>query len=273
MDTATKPESKTETPQGNKTPDEEANEEKLSKAEPVSQNSNEIFINKDLKILCREPLPHLDKGRIKSYRVHGNGKYASDLFALVCHKSLTPRTISQIKYSKVINSGLVKFIGSEKVVWPDNNEKKLCFIYENTLGQPLWSDQNKHPALGWKPEIVLENIAYPIISVLIDMRDKDLVHGEVWPGNMYLNNVDPKKIQTGEKIKLGECLASPVSSQLPALYEPVERAMAHAISRGAGTFSDDLYSFGVSLAMILRSTDSLQGLNDEEIIEDRKSVV
>jgi len=184
MDTATKSDGKLESSQESDTPENPSAQSDGSKKESSSNNSNEIIISKDIKIMPKEALPHLDKNRVKAYRAVSSGKYSSDLFALVCHKSLTPRTIAAIKYSKVINTGIAKFITSQKVVWPDTNEEKFCFIYENTLGQPLWADQNKHPALGWKPEIVLENIAYPIINILMDMRDKDIVHGEIWPGNM-----------------------------------------------------------------------------------------
>ena len=63
------------------------------------------------------------------------------------------------------------------------------------------------------------------------------------------------------KIRLGECLSAPSSYRLPALYEPIERALADNGARGAGGYADDMYSFGVSLAVILRSVDPLEGKN------------
>ncbi len=239
--------------------------EKMPEKTPAKKQ--EVLVNKDIQILHQEPLPHLDKGKIKAYRAIGSNKIVSDLVALICHKSLTPRRAASIKYSKVVNPNLAKFVTSDTVLWPTSNQEHFCFVYENTLGQPVWKDREKHPALGWKPEIVLENVVHPIISILMDMRNKDVVHGEIWPGNMYFNGAEATALQTGEKIKLGECLTTPTSSQLPALYETIERALAGSVGRGTGSFSDDLYSFGVSLAVILRSTDSLQGLSDEEIIE------
>lgn len=240
--------------------------EKASLNKKKSSRKQEVLVNKDIRVLYQEPIPHLDKGKIKAYRAIGSNKVVSDLVAMVCHKSLTPRRAASIKYSKVVNPNLSKLVTSDKILWPDTNQEHFCFVYENTLGKPIWQDQNNHPALGWKPEIVLENVVYPLIDVLMNMRDRDLVHGEIWPGNLYFNGAEATELQTGEKIKLGECLSAPVSSLMPALYEPIERALASPLGRGLGRFADDLYSFGACLATILRSTDPLKGLSDEEII-------
>jgi hypothetical protein len=49
--------------------------------------------------------------------------------------------------------------------------------------------------------------------------------------------------------------------------EPIERAIVDPISRGYPRFEDDLYYFGVSLAMILRSYDPVEGMSDDDIIK------
>lgn len=247
-------------------PEEEKPEEEAPQAanDAGLGDGNEIFLNKNIRIKFRDPLPHLDKGLIKAYRAVGSNKVPTNLFALICDKQFTPRRISSIKYSKIVNSSLVKFITSGKIFWPDEKVEKYCFIYENTLGQKVLPSDAKKAALGWKSDEVMPKVVYPLIKVLQDLRDKDIVHGEIWPGNMYRSGEG-----AGEVIKLGECLTAPASSQLPALYEPVERALANSTARGTGSFSDDLYSLGVSLAVILRTTDPMQGMNDQQIIESK----
>ena len=230
--------------------------------------AGEIFFNKDIRILYEEPVKHLDKGTVKAYRATGKNKVVSDLVAFVCDKSLTPRRISGIKYGKVVNPNLAKLVGSGKILWPEVKEEKFCFVYENTFGKPIWN-RDKPMALGLKPEDVLSNIAYPLITALTDMRNKDLVHGEVWPGNMFSNSAQREGVITSESIRLGECLSAPASYNLPALFEPIERALADPIGRGTGTFADDLYSFGVSLAVMLRTTDPLQGMSDDDIVRQK----
>ena len=256
------------------TAQEEIPEEDLEYSEDVSADiagqqesvdAGEIFFDKDIRILYQEPIKHLDKGTIHAYRAIGKSKVVSDLVAFVCDKSLTPRRMSAIKYSKVVNPNLAKLVGSGKVLWPEAKEERFCFIYENTFGKPILS-RGKPLALGFKPEDVLSSFAYPLIAAFTDMRNKDLVHGEVWPGNMFSNSAQREGVVTSESIRLGECLTTPSSYNLPALFEPIERALADPIGRGTGTFADDLYSFGVSLAVLLRTSDPLQGMSDDDII-------
>lgn len=238
-----------------------------------SISAGEIFFKKDITILFQEPLPHLDKGLTRAYRAIGKNKIAADLFVLICNRAMTPRRMSTIKYQKISNGSLVKLIDSGAVIWPDDDQEKMCFVYEHSVGKPMWMERENAPMFGWKSDHVLKNVVTPIIDVLNDLRNKDLVHGEIWPGNMFfqagIESAEQNNLEKDKKIKLGECLSTPPSSQLPALYEPIERAMADPMGRGAGIFSDDLYAFGVTLAVILRTNDTLKGLSDEEIIEKK----
>jgi len=251
-------------------PEDDAPEDGV--AEDIDESSSDnasgavdgIKLNKDITIKPSARMPNLDKGihgeTIKAYQASGTQKVGANLFALICEKHLTPRGNSINKYVSVINLNLAKLVATGKVTWSDGTQR-YAFVYENTLGQPFAPRDQKSIAMGLKPEMVMSNIIKPMINVLLDMRDKDLIHGEIWPGNIYDGGSATK-----EKLRLGECLISPASSQLPALYEPIERAMADPIGRGIGTTSDDLYAFGVSLAVMMRSEDPLKDLSDAEIV-------
>lgn len=225
------------------------------------EGSFEAILNNDFRIKTEEQLPQFDKGLIKAYRAIGVNRHSANLFALVCDKTMTPRFTAKTKYSNILNPNLCKLVQSGKVLWPSDGQEKYCFVYEDTLGNPFIHRDDKNVALGWKPESVLSNIVNPMITVLRDFRNKEITHGEIWPGNMFDGGA-----KAGQKINLGECLASPASSQLPSLYEPIERAMAHPMGRGAGDIADDLYSFGASLAVMLRTEDPMEGISEEKII-------
>jgi len=229
----------------------------------LAASSDIVPFNDDIDILPNQRLPQYDKGPVKAYAARGRGKVAGSLFVLICEDHLVPRSSVTPKYVSVINPNLVALVASGSVFWPAAKKEKYCFIYQNILGDPIMKDDT-HGGLGWNHDLVMSAVVKPMIGVLMDMRDKDIVHGEIHPANMF--NGGAKNI---DKVILGECLANPVSSQLPALYEPVERAMAHPTAKGLGTHEDDLYSFGVSLAVILRTNDPLEGMSEEQVINKK----
>lgn len=224
----------------------------------------DIRFAKDIIIHPDQPLPEFDKGRIKAYRGTGSNKVAKDLIVYACEKELTPRRSESSKYIKLKQQGLITLVESRKVYWPSFDCEKYCFIYENTLGKRLINKNDRAPKLGWRAEDVITNIAMPMILSLKNMRNVDIIHGEIWPGNLYCHGVPGT-----DRITLGDCLTTPSSYNLPALYEPVERAIADSINRGMGTTADDIYSFGVSLAVMLRSHDPMPGATDHEILNQK----
>lgn len=230
-----------------------------------AQDSTDIAIyNNQVEILIGNRLPHLDKGPVKSYAARVKGEPHPLLFAMVCEPNLVPRSMDAPKYSAIISPCLAKLVSSGPVYWPPARAWRYCFLYVNNLGQPLLASGNMDAGLGWRQDHVMNAIIKPMINLLLDMRDSDFVHGCINPMNMFDGGE-----KEPSKILLGDCLSGPPSFAQPALYEPIERAMCDQIARGRGTQIDDLYSFGVSLAVILRKKDPLQGMTDDEILREK----
>jgi eukaryotic-like serine/threonine-protein kinase len=228
--------------------------------EKKSALTGEVVFNESISVYAGNRLPQYDKGPVKAYVARGRDKAPPYLFALICEDHLTPRTLKASNYAAIINPSLVRLVASGVIDWPPAGKQKYCFIYENTLGNAFMPDDTRG-GLGLKSDLVLANIIRPMVNVLADMRDKDFVHG-----NIRLSNIYDGGARNFERAILGEGLSMPVSSHQPALYEPIERAMANPIGRGAGTPQDDLYSFGVCLAIMLRHHDPTEGLSDSEIV-------
>lgn len=231
-------------------------------SQKLSASSQEACpFNDIITIFPSQPLPQYNKGPIKAYAATGRDKAPARLFALICEDHLTPRTLKAPNYVSILNPSLSRLVGSGKVDWSPEGRERYCFIYEDNLGGPLMKDDT-HEFLGLKPDYVLSSIVRPMISVLQDLRDKDLVHGNIRPSNLY--NGGRKNF---DKVILGECLSLPASYNQPAMYECVERAMCSPIGRGAGTIQDDLYALGVTLGVLMRHFNPLEGMSDDEIIE------
>lgn len=223
-------------------------------------------LNKEIEILPDKPLPHYDHGEVKAYMAQALGSAAKQqvrLFAYVCEPNLIPRNRLANKVKAVLNPSIARLIGSGVVYWPPAKAQRYVFIYEDSLGRPLMTPDQRD-GLGWKQELVMSAVIRPMVNVLLDFRDSGIYHGAIRPSNMYDGNA--AKV---ERVILGDCLVQPPGAAQSLVYESVERAMTDPLARGTGTMSDDLYAFGVSLTMILRTKNPLKGLTDEEILDQK----
>ena len=240
-------------------------DKKVEKATPAKDPNlpADVSFNESITIHADARLTHLDKGSVKAYAASRVGADPRTLFVMVCEDHLTPRLLKVSNYAALNNPGLVSLVASGAVYWPMAKKQKYCFIYENNLGMPLMKNDTR-AGMDMKHEAVMSTVVRPIVNVLLDMRDKDMVHGCIRLSNMF----DGGK-KEWDRVILGEPLSVPPSSHMPVLYEPIERSMASPTGRGEGVPSDDLYSFGVCLAILLRENDPMEGQTDEEIIQTK----
>ncbi len=243
--------------------------EKMKDKEEASYSgrSDVIEFDNSIKIYPNKRLPHLDRGAVKAYAA--STRQGKSLFVLVCEKSLVPRFSNIFGFASFNNLSMARIISSGIVYWPSTKEEKYVIIFEDNLGNPILSkDINPNSAaLGIKYEKALDSIITPLVSVLVDLRNSDLIHGSISTSNLFDGNSS-----NIEKVMLGECVSTPASYCQPILYEPIERALCDPEGRGVGTIADDVYSFGVTLATILRSHDPLSGASDREIIKHKIDV-
>lgn len=219
--------------------------------------------NENIMVRGGERLPQFDKGTVLAYAAYGNAKVAVPIYALVCDDALTPRLLKAANYMSVLNPSLVRLIAHGAMPWPPERKRKYVFIYENKLGQSIMPN-DREGGLDWKSDKVMELVVRPIISVLMDLRDKDLIHGGIHPANLFDGGV-----KSPDRVILGECLSLPAGYHLPVLYQTIERGMTDPAARGMGMISDDLYALGATLAVILRSIDPMRGYTDAQIIAEK----
>jgi len=223
----------------------------------------EVMYNDSITLFPSQRLAQYDKGSVKAYAAKGRNKAPVNIFAMVCEDHITPRTSKAGNYVSILNPSLLRLVASGVADWPPAGKEKYVFIYENILGQPLMKDDIRG-GMGMKHDIVLSAVIKPIINVLADMRDKDIIHGCIRPSNIFDGGA-----KNFERAILGECLSVPPSYHMPVLYETIDRALATPSARGTGTQADDLYSLGVTIAVLLRNNDPLAGLDDDAIIEHK----
>lgn len=216
------------------------------------------------EILTHQRLKHLDQGPVLAYAARPIGHTGTPgNFALVGENWLMPRIKTAEIMGGISNPCFVRISAQGIIYWPAGKSERYAFIYENNLGQPLMHTVNGQ-GLGWKNEKALVTMIKPMASVLSDFRDRDLVHGRINPMNMFDGNA-----RALERIILGDCAATPAGFAQHSLFEPIERAQCDPLGRGIGTAEDDMYALGVSLTVILRTRDPMEGMSDEEIIREK----
>lgn len=229
--------------------------------------SDPVLLNGNIEIDPNKAVPRCNVGdEVKAYAAR-SVKGGGDYFALVCEPHLVPRVNSVESYQAFINPSLPPLAGKGTVFWPPAGAERYVLVYRDILGKPLKSIEGRE-AFGWKQDPVLEIVVKPLMNVLQDFRDKDFVHGSIRPSNMFDGGAGDQV----QRVLLGDGLSVPCSYTQPALYEPIERAMASPIGRGKAIPADDLYALGVSIAVLMRSNDPMSGYSDEEVIQRKMEV-
>ncbi|MBP7721619.1 MAG: hypothetical protein KA155_03690 [Alphaproteobacteria bacterium] len=217
-----------------------------------------IKFDHNVEIFPDTRMPEYDSGDVKAYRAISRDKV--NYFALVCERHLVPRTRSATNYAGLLNPFLVPLVAMGKIFWSPAGQERFVIIYKDVLGKRLMKETDY--ALDWRQDDVMNIVVKPMIGALVDFRNRDFAHGAIRPSNMFYTGPASKP----EKIVLGDCLALPSSYNQPVLYQTIERGMVAPIARGEATLTDDLYAFGVSLAVLMRSNDPLEGMTDDEIV-------
>ena len=224
-------------------------------------SSAPILFKNEIEIYPNQRLITHDQGPIKAYAARSRS--GNPAFALLCERHLVPHIYSASKYYAFNNPAMPKLLGAGMVDWTPLRQKRYVILYENKLGKPI---ANKHQllAMGLKPDLVLSTVIRNLSSALKDMRDADFVHGNIRLSNLYDGGGS-----NFEKVMLGECLSTPMGYLNSVHYETIERGLADPVARGLPSFEDDMYSFGVLLAMMMRPADPFPGMTDAELIQHK----
>lgn len=245
---------------------EAVRERKKRQAEPASEAGASslppVALNEKIHILPGQKIAHLSHAGAAAYAAR-NLEDGSALFAMLCGKAVVPRINSIASYKGVNSQGLLQIVESRVVNWPLENVQKLALVFEMPPGPPFMVKlEDRRAALS--DDMLTRTVLTPLIEVLRTLHNTDMVHGAIRPTNIFQGGSPGSEIAI-----LGECLSAPPSYTQPAVFEPIERAMAQPSGRGTGAREDDIYSLGVTVAMLLRGRNRLAGMSDYEIIQEK----
>lgn len=229
----------------------------FSGPEQIASYRDQFFIHPEKRIR------HFDQGPVKAYAASGLADVSQVThFAMVCEPNLIPRARAVFPFGRLINTNLLKLVAAGPTFWPPAQAERFVLIYEFFTGRPLVTE-GQFRGLDMHPDHVQGLLVRPLVHALMDMRDADIVHGNIRPSNIFVTGVG----NAIDRVMLGDCLSTPPSFCQPAIFETIERAMADPIARGLPGLDTDIYSFGASLAVILRSRDPMEGMTVDQIVK------
>ncbi len=229
------------------------------------KSDTSLRFNEDIEILVEHVRPGLTREGFKVYSARGEGRAPSNMVAYICDGHVTPRLLKSPNMAAISNPHMPRLVASGAVMFPQEKRRRYCFIYEDTFGSALLHPQETL-AYGIKPEVLANGLIKPMVGVLYDLLNSELMHGAIRPQNLFGSFTD----RGVEKFMLGECLSLPPGYDQPVLYETIVRAMTNPPAKFDGTIKDDLYSFGVTLAVLMRTHDPMAGFGDQEIIQHKQ---
>ena len=116
-----------------------------------------VILNDKFEIFPQKPIKHLQKKEIDAYEVKSIDGSQTNHIAYVSDSNLLCRHHDAVNYGGVINANIVKMTGAGIVYWPDAQEQRYCYIYENNLGKPLMGNLQDDQELQFKQEQVNED--------------------------------------------------------------------------------------------------------------------
>lgn len=212
----------------------------------------------DFEIYFDHPLPRYSSPRVQAY--HAKSKRGQMCLAFLSDHTTVPRKSVSEKYMSLQSGHLPRLVARGIAISPDGIER-YAFIYENNFGNPIVPGNDEPQSYGWRPDIVLQVIIKPILATLQELHNADMTHGNIRVNNLFDSGTLPL-----QRIIIGDCLASTYLSAQPELYLPPPLALAHPMGRGLGSPADDMYAFGVTCAILLRTHDPFLGKSKEDIL-------
>ncbi len=224
-----------------------------------------VMLGKHISIFPNKPLDYYNHGSVQAFEaLEKVGAEERSCLAYVCEPFLVPRRNGATFYNSIHNPALLKLVQSGIVDWiGEKKEQRFVFVYEHALGKRLCEGQESL-CLGWRQDKVMSVIFKSLLPLMNDLKSNGLYHGSISPANMFFSAKDENHII------LGDCLSVPASSFQSVLVQPIEMGMLDPYSAGVRDIKEDLYSFGASLALAIRSPDrAFEDLSKDEVIREK----
>ena len=209
-----------------------------------------------------QALPEFATGTAQAFGAEDMRAISKPMVALLVKPGI-PYRAEQLAILKGIETpGIMSLVDFGVIDWPPIHRKVMAIIYQRPLGGRVMTDMDAEFRRVEDNELIRKAVK-PMAAALHELASHNVTHRAVRPTNMYW--ATPEK----ETIVLGDCVTSPPGYDQPLAVETIESALCHPAGRGNGFSSDDLYSLGASVLMLLLGRNPLSGMPPHEITRQK----
>ncbi|MEW5727158.1 MAG: hypothetical protein AB1918_04965 [Pseudomonadota bacterium] len=213
-------------------------------------------------IRSSQPLPELATPNAEAFAAEDKRDPNRALYALICRPELPPRVTIMRALKGVQSPGLCHLVEWGAMNWPPVGRQCMTVIYERP-GGPRLMPSLKADIRRIDEYDLTRKVIEPLTSAVKEMISRGITHRAIRPTNMFFMD------GAGERIALGDCVSTPPAFDQPTVFETIESGMANPVARGGGTYSDDLYSLGVTLLFIMLGRNPVAHLDDATILKQK----
>ncbi len=214
------------------------------------------------RVMTENRLPELDSPNAEAFEASDLRTPTNRVFALLCRRGAVARTETIDRMTRTDIEGVMMPRGFGVVAWRATGERRLVIILTRPGGARLVP--SGRTAIDRVPPHELgRRFLRPLAGALIALAERNVTHRAIRLDNVFF--ADPQ----GETVVLGDWLSEPPGLSQPAVYEPLEQAMADPTGRSAGSAADDCYALGVLLAVLLAGETPHADLSAEESVAAR----
>jgi hypothetical protein len=213
-------------------------------------------------IRSNQPLPDMSTPNAEAFVAEDKRDAKRQLFALICRPELPPRVNVMRAIKGVQNPGMIQLVEWGAMTWPPAGRQCMTVVYERPMGKRLMANLRSE-CRRIDEYVMTPKVVEPLVSAIRELTARGITHRAIRATNLFFMD------ESGERIALGDCVTSPPAFDQPLVFETVEAGMASNVARGSGTYSDDLYSLGVTLVFLLLGRNPVAHYDDETLLKQK----
>jgi hypothetical protein len=223
--------------------------------------SDVVALDQTYELLPGERLPEFDSPQAEAFGARER-RAGNPFVCLVGRADLAPRRDLMAQLARQDRLAMMSAVSWGTVDWPPADGERFVGVFRRPRGRRV-QDVTGAAFRPWREDDILRKAIEPLAPVLRDLDARALTHRAIRADNLFFE--DPAETAC----ILGECVMAPAGMDQPALYEPIEGMLAMPGGRGVGYGSDDLYAFGVLIAVLLAGGDPTEGMDPAALVQSK----